>query len=74
MENMDITGDIMKIKMRQFFSSVVIAAVMAVVMPLGTVTSYAATEGRIAFSDKTASVGDSERERGVEQCHGGAFL
>ena len=47
----------MKIKMRQFFSSVVIAAVMAVVMPLGTVTSYAATEGRIAFSDKTASVG-----------------
>lgn len=53
---MDITGDIMKSKMRRFFANLVLAAAMAVVLPIGTMTSYAA-DGRIAFSDKTASVG-----------------
>lgn len=61
MDNMGITGNITKIETRQFLSSVAIAAVIAAMMPLGTMISYAATKGRITFFGKTASVG-SEAE------------
>lgn len=46
----------MKSRIKQFITSVVIAAMMAVILPAGMLTSYAA-DGRIAFSDKTAAVG-----------------
>lgn len=46
----------MKSRIRQFLTSVMIAAMMAVILPAGMLTSYAA-DGRIAFSDKTAAVG-----------------
>ena len=46
----------MKNRMRQFLISAAFAVMMAIFLPAGIMTSYAA-DGRIAFSDKTAAVG-----------------
>lgn len=43
-------------KIKQYFTGIVIACMMAVILPLQVLTAFAAS-GRIAFSDKKANVG-----------------